>query len=135
MQYAVKLYTDKHNTTHEFVFSPQYRNLFNNKPNTIPPFGLRMEKHLHDLDIMLEYIADYSIPDTPPWRLQTPSIILHINKDKTKQDTNVDEYTTEFNKVRSFVKEYKGIYTDFLFFNILFSFIYIYTIHIIHVQI
>ena len=112
MQYTVKLYTNKHNPTHKIVFSPQYRNLFDNKPNAIKPFGLRMEKHLHDADIRLEYIADYSIPNTPPWRLQTPSILLHINKDKTKQDTSVDEYKTEFNEVRSFFKEYEDIYTD-----------------------
>ena len=82
MQYAVKLYTNKHNPTHKIVFSPQYRNLFDNKPNAIKPFGLRLEKHLHDADIRLEYIADYSIPNTPPWRLQTPSILLHLTRIK-----------------------------------------------------
>ena len=61
--------------------------MFDNKPNAIKPFGLRMEKHLHDADIRLEYIADCSIPNTPPWRLQT-LILLDINKDKTKQDTS-----------------------------------------------
>ena len=35
-------------------------------------------------------------------RLQTPSILLYINKDKTKQDTSADEYKTKFNKATSF---------------------------------
>ena len=106
MQYAVKLYTNKHNPTHENGFSPQYRNMFDNKPNAIKPFGLRMEKHLHDANIRLECIADYSILNSPAWRLQTPSILLHINKDNIKQDTSVDEYKAELNEVRSFFKEY-----------------------------
>ena len=54
MRYAFKLYTNKHNPTRKSVFSPQYRNLFDNKPIAIKPFGLRMEKHLHDVDIRLE---------------------------------------------------------------------------------
>ena len=39
-------------------------------------------------------------------------ILLHISKDKTKQDTSADEYNTEFNEVREFFKEYEDIYTD-----------------------
>ena len=39
-------YTNRHNPIHKIVFSPQYRTLFDNKPNAIKSFGLRMEKHL-----------------------------------------------------------------------------------------
>ena len=40
MQYALKLKSNLSNPTYETVFEPQYKTLFENKPNMIPSFGI-----------------------------------------------------------------------------------------------
>ncbi len=67
MQYAIKLYTNQNNPTKAIVFDNQNQHLFDNKPNAIKPFGLRISQHLQDANIELEYIDKYSIPRTPSW--------------------------------------------------------------------
>ena len=38
--------------------------------------------------------------------------MLHLNNNKTKHTTSVEEYLSEFNEVKSFFHEYQDIYTD-----------------------
>ena len=42
MQYALKLKSNPSNPTYESVFEPHYKTLFENKPNMIPSFGIRI---------------------------------------------------------------------------------------------
>ena len=59
LQYLLKLKSNHSNPTHKIVFKPQYKRLFERKPNVIPPFGIRMEPIADNLGIDTECIADY----------------------------------------------------------------------------
>ena len=45
MQYAIKLKAYPSNPAHDCVFNPLYENVFDKQPNTIQPFGLRVNTH------------------------------------------------------------------------------------------
>ena len=67
LQYFLKLNSNPFNPTHKVVFKPQYKVLFQRKPNAIPPFGIRMQPHVENLNIDTEAIADFKIPHIPLW--------------------------------------------------------------------
>ena len=66
MQYALKLKSNPSNPTYETVFEPQYKTLFENKPNMIPSFGIRISSELENTNLDLDNIADFKISDVPP---------------------------------------------------------------------
>ena len=59
MQYTTKLKA--------CVFNPLYENVYDKQPNTIQPFGLRVNTHFENSDINLDDIAPIVIPENPPW--------------------------------------------------------------------
>ena len=57
MQYAIKLKVYPSNPAHDCVFNPLYEFFFDKQPNTIQPFGLRVNTHFENSDINLDDIA------------------------------------------------------------------------------
>ena len=66
LQYVLKLKCNPLNPAHKVVFNPQYKRLFERKPNAIPPFDIRLEPHITSLNVDLDSIAEYEIPEIPP---------------------------------------------------------------------
>ena len=56
MQYALKLKSNPSNPTYETVFEPQYKTLFENKPNMIPSFGIRISSEFENINLDLDNI-------------------------------------------------------------------------------
>jgi hypothetical protein len=44
-----------------------YENVYDKQPNTIQPFGLRVNTHFENSDINLDDIAPIVIPENPSW--------------------------------------------------------------------
>jgi hypothetical protein len=84
MQYATKLKAYPSNPAHDCVLNPLYANVYDKQPNTIQPFGLRVNTHFENSDINLDDIAPIVIPENPPWLNPKPTLNLH-NTQNQKQ--------------------------------------------------
>jgi hypothetical protein len=51
---------------HDCVCNPLYENVYDKQPNTIQPFGLRVNTHFENSDINLDDIAPIVIPENSP---------------------------------------------------------------------
>ena len=111
LQYLLKLKSNHFNSTHKVVFKPQYKRLFERKPNVIPPFGIRMEPIVDNLGIGTECIADYKISEIPPWTLNSAEFRSDLASDK-KSVTNRTLFHARYNEIKEHYFSYKPIYTD-----------------------
>ena len=111
LQYLLKLKSNHFNPTHKVVFKPQYKRLFERKPNVIPPFGIRMEPIVDNLGIDTECIADYKISEIPPWTLNSAEFRFDLASDK-KSVTNRTLFHARYNEIKEHYFSYKPIYTD-----------------------
>ena len=57
----MKMKANPENPAYSCVVNPEYKRLFNNKPGTIPPLGIRLQPHLAALDKTKQF---YYIPYT-----------------------------------------------------------------------
>ena len=57
LQYTVKLKTNSLNPAHACVFHPEYQPLYDSKPTSIRPLGLRVSPHLQGLGVELDNVA------------------------------------------------------------------------------
>ena len=85
LQYILKLKCNPLNPAHKVVFNPQYKRLFERKPNAIPPFGIRLEPHITNLNVDLDSIAEYKIPEIPPWTMGTAEFRFDLTSDKKSE--------------------------------------------------
>ena len=111
MQYAVKLYSNQTNPTHDIVFNPKCEEEFSNRPTAIPSFGIRIAEHIENSRIHLQYISPIKVSDIPPWKLKQPAVITQLSE-TTKQNTYPDEYKEKFERIRRNWPGFKEIYTD-----------------------
>ena len=103
LQYTVKLKTNPLNPAHACVFHPEYQPLYNSKPTSTRPLGLRVSPHLQGLGVELDNVAFNYVSDTPPWELERPNIILELaaaRKSDTPPIPYHDQYLTIRNDVR-----------------------------------
>ena len=82
LQFGIKLKSNRSNSTYDNVFRPNYYRLFQNKPNAIPTFGIRIAPALTDAGIKVRNIEANSVIDTPPWTLNKPEVIFSLTADK-----------------------------------------------------
>ena len=76
MQYVLKLKSNTSNPTYKAVFEPQYKTLFENKPNITPSFSIRISPELEYMNLYLDSIAEFKIPDVPPWTFSKPRVLM-----------------------------------------------------------
>ena len=113
LQYTTKLKIHPENPAHKSVFSldQNTRIKFNNRPKTIPPLGMRIEKSLEKSGININSLKTHRTSVVPPWTLKRPS----VDTDLTKYDKNsTDPHTFKqlFKEKIQGYKNYKHIYTD-----------------------
>ena len=111
MQYALKLKSNPSNPTYGTVFEPQYKTLFENKPNMIPSFGIRISSEFENMNLDLDKIADFNISDVPPWTFSKPRVLLSLHNDK-KSQTDPLVFRTKFHELLSDFPNYETIFTD-----------------------
>ena len=98
LQYAIKLSSTPNNPTFDTVFRPTYSEIFAIRPNAIPTFGLRIKDLIDEANINIETIRQATIPESPPWQLESPLIIYGLKTVK-KVDTNPLVFQGLFNDV------------------------------------
>ena len=111
MQYATKLKAYPSNPAHDCVFNPLYENVYDKQPNTIQPFGLRVNAHFENSDINLDDIAPIVIHENPPWLNPKSTFNFELTQHK-KSETNPLLIQQHFAEITSVTSEYSAIYTD-----------------------
>ena len=111
LQYILKLKCNPLNPTHKIVFNPQYKRLFERKPNAIPPFGIHLEPYIINLDVDQDNIAEYKIPEISPWTMGTAEFRFDLTSDK-KSETNQNTFQVRYNEIKEYYFSFKPIYTD-----------------------
>ena len=111
MQYALKLKSNPSNPTYETVFEPQYKTIFQNKPNMIPSFGIRISSEFENMNLDLDNIAEFKVPDVPPWTISQPRVLFSLHNDK-KSQTDPLVFRTKYHELLSIFLSYETIFTD-----------------------
>ena len=111
LQYTVKLKTNPLNPALACVFHPEYQPLYDSKPTSIRPLGLRVSPHLQGLGVELDNMAFNYVSDTPPWELERPIIILELAAAR-KSDTPPITYHDQYLTIRNRFPRHIQFYTD-----------------------
>ena len=82
LQFGIKLKSNRSNPTYNTVFRPNFFSLFENKPNAIPTFGIRIAPALTAAGIKVRNIKANSVIDTPLWNLNKPEVNFSLTADK-----------------------------------------------------
>ena len=98
LQYTVK--PNPLNPAHACVFHPEYQPLYDSKPTSIRPLGLRVSPHLQGLGVELDNVAFNYVSDTPPWELERRYIILELTASR-KSDTPPITYHDQYLTIRN----------------------------------
>ena len=111
LQFALKLKSNRSNPTYNTVFRPTYFTLFQNKPNAIPTFGIRIAPSLNSAGIKVRNIQSNSILNIPPWTIKQPEVLFTLTTDK-KETTDSSIFRTKFQELSSKYPDFQHIYTD-----------------------
>ena len=91
LQYAIRLAAIPSNSTFKVTFPPHISqdiiDLYENKPNAIRSFGLRIAPLLTSANINKEQIETLSVPEIPSWCIRKPDIVLSLHLEK-KSESN-----------------------------------------------
>ena len=94
-----------------FSIPTSHVQLFENKPNAIPTFGIRHRESIEILAIEPDAIANFQYPDTPPWTYTPLNVNLTLAKSK-KDTTNPIEFIDRYYEIKGKYRGYNSIYTD-----------------------
>ena len=72
IQYCLQLSSSPQNPTDNTVFNCKFKDLFERKPNQIPPLSIRVQPDLRAVGFVRRNALIYSIPATPSWLLKRP---------------------------------------------------------------
>ena len=86
LQYAIRLAANPSNPTFKVTFAPHISqdliDLYDNKPNAIRSFGLRIAPLLTSANINKEQIETHSVSEIPSWCIRKPIIDLSLHSEK-----------------------------------------------------
>ena len=82
LQYIVKLKANIDNPAYDYVFNPQYENLYDKIKKCIKSIGFKIQKHIDDSNIHLDIIKPVSHSKIPPWKLLKPEIDTSLSEFK-----------------------------------------------------
>ena len=111
LQYALKIKSTPKNPVYETIFDPNYENLYQNKPNTIPSFGIRIKEDLSKICEDTNIIASSKLPETSPWTIPQINIDLTLTENK-KDPSDAPNLINKFRQLKHKYKNHKTIYTD-----------------------
>ena len=121
LQYAIRLAANPSNPAYKITFPPHISedivNLYENKPNVIKLFGLRIQPLLTSAKINPNTIEEHSVPEIPSWCIRKPPVVFSLHSGK-KTETNPDllkiqkSRKLDFHELRLNYADYQHIYTD-----------------------
>ena len=115
LQYAIRLAANPSNPTFKVTFPPHISqdiiDLYDNKPNAIRSFGLRIAPLLTSANINKEQIETHSVSEIPSWCIRKPTIDLSLHSEK-KSESNPHQLKQNFHELQSYYSDHEHIYTD-----------------------
>ena len=115
LQYAIRLAANPSNPAYKITFPPHISedivNLYENKPNVIKSFGLRIQPLLTSAKINPNTIEEHTVPEIPSWCIRKPSVVFSLHSGK-KTETNPDLLKQDFHELLLNYADYQHIYTD-----------------------
>ena len=115
LQYAIRLAANPSNPTFKVTFPPHISqeiiDLYDNKPNAIRSFGLRIAPLLTSANINKEQIETHSVSEIPSWCIRKPTIDLSLYSEK-KSESNPHLLKQNFHDLQSYYSDHEHIYTD-----------------------
>ena len=81
------------------------------KERVIKPLGLRIERHLDEVDFHTHVIAPYTVMKPPPWKLIVPTVRFDFCKYK-KSETDPTLYCLHYSELLESFTDYTHIFTD-----------------------
>ena len=115
LQYAIRLAANPSNPTFKVTFAPHISqdliDLYDNKPNAIRSFGLRIAPLLTSANINKEQIEIHSVSEIPSWCIRKPTIDLSLHSEK-KSESNPHLLKQNFHELQSYYSDHEHIYTD-----------------------
>ena len=109
--YYPKLKLCHSNPAYNTTFHPRYGELFEKREKAIKSFGLWMKSMLQESGISVKNIHQDIFPETPPWILEKPEVILMLNElPKTK--THPSTYIKKFHHILSEYPEHLQIFMN-----------------------
>ena len=115
LQYAIRLAANPSNPTFKVTFAPHISqdliDHYDNKPNAIRSFGLRIAPLLTSANINKEQIETHSVSEIPSWCIQKPIIDLSLHSEK-KSESNPHLLKQNFHELQSYYSDHEHIYTD-----------------------
>ena len=51
----------------------------------IPSFGIRISSEIENMNLDLDNIAEFKVPDVPPWTFSQPRVLFSLHNDKKTQ--------------------------------------------------
>ena len=85
--------------------------MFQNKPNAVPTFGIRIAPTLNSAGIKVRNIQSNSILNIPPWTIKQPEVLFTLTTDK-KETTDSSIFRAKFQELSSQYPDFQHIYTD-----------------------
>ena len=86
-------------------------NILKEKKKTIKPFGLRMNSTLQESKIPLNNIHECTLPQTSPWIIKNPKVILELNE-LSKTQTHPSTYQEKFHNILQHLPDHQDVFTD-----------------------
>ena len=105
LQYAIRLAANPSNPTFKVTFAPHISqdliDLYDNKPNAIRSFGLRIAPLLTSANINKEQIETHSVSEIPSWCIRKPIIDLSLHSEK-KSESSPHLLKQNFHELQSY---------------------------------
>ena len=107
----MKLKSNRSYPTSNTVFRPNYFIIFQNKPNAIPTFGIRIAPALNSAGIKVRNIQSNSILIIPPWTIKQTEVLFTLTTDR-KETTDSSILRAKCQELSSQYPDFQHIYTD-----------------------
>ena len=98
VQYAMKVAANPLNPAYQCIFENEYTAVFEGKPNTITPFGMRIQDPLDEIAFDPNLVAKFKFPETPPW-MYTPINVDFSLAETKKEDTSPDYFLRKYREI------------------------------------
>ena len=112
LQYALKVAANTSNPAHKIIFKPKYVRSYDKHSKQIKPFGFRIKTSMNEANFDSDNVKENSVPDTPPWTLTSPTVLLDLKTSLKKSETNPEIFKSKYNEIKSIYTDYFPIYTD-----------------------
>ena len=111
LHYAIRLAANPSIPAHEVTFPPNYVDLYEQKPNAIKSFCIRISPLLEAANIKPQNFEKHFTPKNPAWCVKQPDILFYLHSGK-KSESNPHILKDDFRWLQSCYKNYQQVYTD-----------------------